>query len=159
MTRTLLACLVVIVMFAFAAAGAGLNAQESESFKVKDLSVAAVADAGTSSGYRSAMTSTPVDGAVGVCPAGTSTTLGFFSYLGSQEVPTMLTVDKDNQPADNIELNWTGQATGFHVYKGNSPVGLTDAPNLFTTTGFCTSVDPDVDVSPIAFYLIVPSSP
>ncbi len=119
--------------------------------------VPGVADRMTSTSYAMNLTSEPVAGAVGICPAGTTVSLGFWSFKGHTEVPQLLTVDKTRLGGGmfDIELSWTGQSASFGIYRNSSPNNLVDAGNLYKTTNLCTDTDQDANPFNLLFYSVI----
>ena len=129
------------------------TAQESPSFKMKRLTVTALAERLTSPNHINIIAASEVIGAAGACPAGVATHLGFWSVLGPAEVPVLLTVDKI-PPNQNIELSWSGQAASFEVFRSMSPVAVEAPENLLVTSSSCSATD--TTAPGVAFYLVRP---
>jgi hypothetical protein len=126
--------------------------------KLKRLTVAGVADRMTSASYVMNVTSAPVAGTSGVCPAGTTASLGFWSFKGLTTVPLLLTVNKTFNTGSgvfDIELMWTGRSTLFEVYRNTSPIALVDPGNLYRTTSLCNDTDQNADPFNILFYSVI----
>jgi hypothetical protein len=126
--------------------------------KLGRLAVAGVADRLTSTGYVMHVTSEPTAGSSGVCPTGTTSSLGFWSFKAQTPVPTTLMARKINNTGGGIldvELSWTGQSTQFEIYRSSSPANLEDPGNLYKTTSSCGDVDQNVVPFNILFYSVV----
>ncbi len=126
--------------------------------KLKRLTVAGVADRMTSAGYVMNVTSGPVAGTSGVCPTGTTASLGFWSLKAPMTVPQLLMVDKTFNAGSgvfDIELSWTGQSTLFEIYRNTSPIALVDPGNLYRTTSLCNDTDQNADPFDILFYSVI----
>jgi len=128
------------------------------SAELKRLTVAGVAERMSSAGYRMNVTSAPVSGTSGVCPAGMTGSLGFWSFKEPTGVPLLLTVDKTFNSGSgmyDVELEWTGRSTLFEIYRNSSPVALVQAGNLFQTTSLCNETDPNADPPNLLFYRVI----
>ncbi len=131
-------------------------AQESPNYKVKRLTVTALAERLSSTSYRNTLVASEVIGTAGVCPEGSATHLGFWSVLGPGQVPVLLTVGRTPANA-SIDLSWTGQSASFEVYRDTSPVAVIAPENLLVTTSSCAVTD--MTAADIAFYLVRPVAP
>ncbi len=126
--------------------------------KLKRLTVAGVADRMTSAGYVMNVTSGPVAGTSGVCPTGTTASLGFWSLKAPMTVPQLLMVDKTFNAGSgvfDIELSWTGQSTLFEIYRNTLSIALVDPGNLYRTTSLCNDTDQNADPFNILFYSVI----
>jgi hypothetical protein len=132
-------------------------AQQSSSFRLNRLSITALADASTSATYRSVVTAQVVSGSTGVCPAGMTSTLGFWSLRGGREVPIVLTLGKDDQNPPHLVLAWSGQADGFAVYRDTSPADVVNPANVLSTTDSCAETDTTAESSNLFFYRVSPT--
>ncbi len=119
--------------------------------------VAGVADRLTSTSYRMHVTSAPVTGTSGACPAGAITSLGFWSLEGHTSMRQILMVDKTRNGGGSfdIDLSWTGQSTLFEIYRNTSPGALTDPGNLYKTTPLCNDTDQNADALQLLFYRVI----
>jgi hypothetical protein len=125
---------------------------------LKRLTVAGVADRMTSFSYSMHVTSEPVAGTSGVCPAGTTGSLGFWSFKAPGNVPVLLLVDKTPRGAPgnyDVDLTWTGRSTQFEIYRNTTPNGLIQPGNLWRTTTLCTETDLQANQSDILFYSVI----
>jgi len=130
----------------------------SQGAELKRLTMTGVAGRMSSASFRMQVTSAPVAGTSGVCPAGTTGSLGFWSFKAPTRVPLLLTVDKTfNNPAGvfDVELTWTGRSTLFEVYRNLSPILLVEPVNLFQTTNLCNATDQNADPFNILFYSVI----
>jgi hypothetical protein len=121
------------------------------------VAVTAMSERTSSSSYETLVTTSPVIGAVGSCPNGAVSTLGFWSILGPGEVPVVLQVARDQAVPSAVRLNWSGQAAEFIVFGSTSPVDLVDPANLVSTTKGCRHLDPPSVDAKLWFYRVVPS--
>jgi hypothetical protein len=126
--------------------------------QLKRLTMAGVADRISSVSYAMNVTSTPVAGSSGVCPAGKSGSLGFWSFKAPVDVPEILRVGKTPGGGDgqyNVELTWTGRSTQFAIYRSNSPIALVGSGNLWLTTSLCYETDENAHPFDILFYIVI----
>jgi len=125
--------------------------------KLQRMTVPGVADRITSAGFAMNVTSEPVAGSLSVCPTGTRTSLGFWTFKGHTSVPQILMVDKTPTGGGNfdIELSWTGHSTLFEIYRSTSPVTLVDVGNLYKTTSLCNDTDQNADPFNVLFYSVI----
>jgi hypothetical protein len=104
------------------------------------------------------VTSAPVAGTSGVCPAGTTGSLGFWSFKAPTGVPVFLTVDKIPSGGNgqyNVELTWTGRSTLFELFRSTSPIALVEPGNSWRTTNLCGETDQNSNPFDILFYSVV----
>jgi hypothetical protein len=126
--------------------------------ELKRLAVTGVADRMTSVNYLMNVTSAPVAGTSGVCPAGMTGSLGFWSFKAPSKVPVLLTVNKTPRGAIgryNVELMWTGLSTQFEIYRNSSPLALVEPGNLWQTTNLCDKTDQTANSFDILFYSVI----
>ena len=91
-------------------------------------------------------------------PAGTTSSLGFWSLKAPGDVPVLLTVGKTFNGGSgvfDVDLTWTGRSTQFEIYRNTSPIALTDAGNLYRTTSLCNDTDQNADPFSLLFYLVI----
>ena len=111
----------------------------------------------TSTSFNMHVTSAPVSGTSGICPAGTTASLGFWSFKAQTEVPMLLMLDKTyNAGAGewDVELSWSGLAVQFEIFRNTSPIDLDDPGNLYKTTSLCTDTDQNAGPFQALFYLV-----
>jgi hypothetical protein len=126
--------------------------------ELKRLTMTGVADRISSASFVMNLTSAPVAGVSGVCPAGMTASLGFWSIKAPTSVPVVLTVNKTFNTGSglfDIELMWTGRSTLFEIYRNTSPIDLVDPGNLFQTTNLCIETDQNADPFDILFYNVI----
>jgi hypothetical protein len=126
--------------------------------ELKRLTVAGVADRMSSVSYIMNVTSAPVAGTSGVCPAGKTGSLGFWSFRAPTKVPVLLTMNKTFNGGSgqyDVELTWTGLSTLFEIYRNTSPVALIEPGKLWQTTNLCNETDQDAYPFDILFYSVI----
>jgi hypothetical protein len=131
-------------------------AQQSAHFHVRRFSLAAISEPSASEHYRGRVNLSMVTGASGVCPSGISTTLGFWSVLGRQTVPVVLTVRRGAPGMSENVLTWSGQADEFTVYRSESPEDVIDPSNALLTTRNCEEADSISGSPTLLFYKVTP---
>ncbi len=141
-----------------AAASEPLRAQESASYQMKRIAAVALAEHMSSPSYRTVVTAAEYFGAAGVCPSGTATAFGFWSVLGPLPVPVELYVGKPSPTLGDVELNWSGQATGFQVFRSESPVNVGSPGTLLMNTDRCSATDSSSPGFGLSCYLVIPES-
>jgi hypothetical protein len=122
------------------------------------LTVTGIADRMSSAGYIMNVASAQVAGSAGVCPAGTTARLGFWSFKGPARVPVFSTVGKTFNGGSgqyDVELAWSGRSAQFEVYRKNAPFVLVNSDNLWQTTNLCDSTDQTADSFDILFYSVI----
>lgn len=156
-TRLFAAGVAVSLCGSLAAAAEPASKAASDSFILERLTVAVLAGRATSSSFRTTVTAAEAEGSAGVCPAGTATTLGFWSILGPQSVPVLLDVEKNSTTPNDADLSWTGQAARFDVYRSGAPANLESPSNLLVSSAQCQATDTDTAGWKILYYSVVPS--
>ena len=149
-------CPVILVVLCSLIAPGSARAQQSSSYRILRLSISPMAGPSASSSYRNVLTVSTVTGSSGKCPSGTVSTLGFWSILGAQEVPLVLSAAKDSEDPSTVVLAWSGQADEFTVYRSHSPVDLVAPVNEIAATNTCEQIDTRRD-SNLYFYRVTPS--
>ena len=130
----------------------------SRGAELKRVTMTGVAGRMSSASYRMHVTSAPVAGTSGVCPAGTTGSLGFWSFKAPTRVPLILTMDKTfniGTGVFDVELTWTGRSTLFEIYRNLSPILLAEPGNLFQTTNLCNDTDQNADPFDMLFYSVI----
>jgi hypothetical protein len=125
---------------------------------LKRITVTGVADRMSSASYTMNVTSAPVAGTSGVCPAGTTGSLGFWSFKAPTNVPMLLTLDKTFNTGSgvfDVELTWTGRSTQFEIYRNTTKIALVDPGNLWRTTTLCDETDQNATPFDILFYSVI----
>ena len=108
--------------------------------------------------YVTHVTSAPVAGTSGVCPAGTTGSLGFWSFKAPTDVPVFLTVGKTaigGSGQYDVDLTWTGRSTLFELYRNTSPIALVAPGNSWRTTNLCNETDQSANPFNILFYSVI----
>jgi hypothetical protein len=126
--------------------------------ELKRLTVTGIADRMTSFSYIMNVTSAPVAGTSGVCPAGMTGSLGFWSFKAPTNVPVYLLVNKTPRGAPgryDVDLMWTGRSTLFEIYRNTTPIALVDPGNLWETTTLCNETDLQANDPDILFYSVI----
>ena len=131
--------------------------QATTSYVLQRVSATSATGDASSSSYHVRFTTNVTTGAVGVCPAGRSATLGFWSVLGRTDVPIVLELRKTADNPATVELGWTGQSNEFVVYRGATAQGLADPFNQWLTTESCAAQDAAPDDENLLFYLVADS--
>ena len=128
---------------------------ESASFVMSRVTLSATAQRASSAGFETSVTLAqegPV-GAASFCNGGFTQNVGFWSILGAAPVPLVLRAARNGS---DVDLNWTGSAFSFEVYRSDSPVAVVAGPNLATTTPACADTDSPPDVE-IVYYVVIPA--
>jgi hypothetical protein len=127
--------------------------------ELKRVLVTGIADRMSSFNYIMHVSSAPVAGTSGVCPAGMTGSLGFWSFKAPTNVPVLLLVGKTARGAPgayDVDLMWTGLSLQFEIYrKISSPIGLIDPGNLWRTTASCTQTDQQANPPDLIFYSVI----
>ena len=127
----------------------------AHAYENKRVTVTAIADRLSSDNFTMSVTSTPIGGVMGVCPTGAVNRLGFWSFLGTGEVPMYLAVDKHTTNTFlEVDLSWSGQSSQFEIYRSDSPIDLVSPGNLYRTTTQCSDIDEDVELFDFLYYKI-----
>lgn len=138
--------------------GSAVWAQQSERFKMKRLSITTVAEESVSSRFKTTVTASDVTGSAGVCPSGITTTAGFLALEGTGGVPIVLTADVNEAVLDDVDLDWTGQASQFSVYRSTSPANIIAPENLFGITMACGDTDSNAVGFNVLYYKVIESN-
>jgi len=158
-TRLALAVAFISIVIVLASTGP-VRAQESDHFVMTRVTLSATGAVASSPrfGMRVSLGQAVPVGAVSRCNDGYHQSAGFWSVLGNQPVPIVLTLAKDAANPGGVILNWTGSASQFDLYSSTSAPTLLD-PGSFARSIFgCTTADLP-PVSPSIYYQIVPSGP
>jgi len=129
--------------------------QESDSYRIERLAITSMAAHSASPSFQSATTAVLVHGVSGVCPQGVSTALGFWSSFEPSAVPIVLRLGKDTTNPSRTELEWTGQASQFNLFRSALPQDVTVPGNLLLATGQCSASDQESGA--IFYYRVVAS--
>ena len=124
-------------------------------FEMKRVTVTGVADRLTSASYSMSVTSDPIGGVTAVCPSGPVSTLGFWSILGSVEVPIRLMMQRNAIDANSVDLLWTGQSSSFEIYRSPSPINLVSPGNLYRSTSLCDDTDENAAAFQILYFKVI----
>lgn len=126
----------------------------SASFELRASTLTSLAEWMTSPSFNTTVTAVTVSGTAGVCPSGSVATLGFWSVMGSRNVPVQLTLSKSVGNPNQVDLSWTGQSSAFAVYRSTSPNNVVSVENLYRTTTSCEETDESAEAFEILFYVV-----
>jgi hypothetical protein len=138
------------------AAATGLVvAQESTTFSVDRTTVTSAGQSVASPSFATTVIAGQVSpsGAASFCNAGYTASFGFFSIFGDLSVPIVLQVNGNEVDPSNVELEWTGTASAFRVYRSLTPHDVLDPSHLSQQTSLCNGSD-SVGSDPIVFYMV-----
>ncbi len=146
-------------MLGWACLGAATAAAaESQSYVADRISV--VAGAGTCSSFTfdHSMVVSPVApaGHSAACGASSVAHFGFWSVLGTPDMPTSLALERGALDRAAVDLSWTGSATAYQVYRSDLPAAVLDPANLLAETSSCTESDPAPPPAGVLYYRVVP---
>ena len=83
---------------------------------------------------------------------------GFWSVLGGTPVPVFLTLAKDGFDPSAVDLQWTGSAPQFTLYRAPQSEAVTVAGTIVLNTSTCATSDTPPP-SDVMFYVVVPTAP
>jgi hypothetical protein len=152
--------ILMIVMVLLAGRGAAL-AQDSTDYSVEILSVTSAGGQASSTRFDllAAIAESEPVGTASLCNSGYAASLGYLSRFGEGPVANLLFVKQEPGVPSHIELDWSGSAQSFDVFRHLSAATLVDPSHLLTTTTECTLIDTDPPVGQVVYYTVLPANP
>jgi hypothetical protein len=76
--------------------------------------------------------------------------------LGVGAVPILLTGRRSLVDPLDVDLQWSGAASTYQLFRGYSPVDIFNPANLDRETDLCTGTDAFAFQSNLIFYSVIP---